>query len=104
MFDQDPIPSVQGTDLIGAFRETAPKDPTAEAETRKLEFIKQLRDDDRWEALKDFIDDLIRQYKDVVLVDSDTPETIGFKYLVSKRVVEVLELVKSLPDKLDQIK
>ena len=84
--------------IMGAFKENEPEEPKLEQE--KLEFIKGLSGDDRWEAFKKVIDDMESQYRNINLVDSDTPESIGYKYLVSRTVIEVLEIIKNLPDNL----
>lgn len=92
------IPSIVGSpkSLMTAFKEI--KEPNPTQEDIKLALISELSTDPRWEAVVEYIDGLITRYVNVEITPTDTPESVGVKYMVAEKVMKILEPLRKLPE------
>lgn len=92
------IPPIMGRDVINAFKKI--KEPTITSEDRKLMSISELQGDPRWELVVEYIDGLISSYVKVDITESDTPTTVGVKYMIADKIMKILTPLRTLPEDL----
>ena len=95
---EDAIPPIMGTDVVSAFKEI--KEPTIGEEDRKLMSISELQGDPRWELAVEYMEGLISTYVKVDILPTDTPSSIGIKYMVADKVMKILAPLLTLPEDL----
>ncbi len=87
-------------DTTKVFIEAIKQIPTVETETENDELISSLYQDPRYEALKGYIDTLITQLDNLegIINQTDSPEEIGFRYMIAKVARTYLKTVRDLPE------
>lgn len=72
--------------------------PTVKIQTEQENKIASLVNSDGFKALQEYIDKQISfLYDDVAVGAKDTPETVGFRYLVSSSTIGYLKSIRDLP-------
>lgn len=88
-------------------RELVTKKPKLEYKKRDENLILELADDERWGAIKKVIDMRIEYLKNLLnpfsgqfIIEKDTPEMVGFKFLIVSAVIDFLINIRDLPDQI----
>ena len=90
---------------VALLRELVSKKPKSEFKPQDESLISQLADDGRWIAVKKAIDlkieylrNLLNPFSGQFIIENDTPEMVGFKFLIVSAVIDFLTEVRDLPD------
>lgn len=85
------------------------KKPKAEYKKKDEDLIADLVNDQRWEAMKKVIDlrieylkNLLNPFSNQFIIEKDTPEMIGFKFLIVSAVIDFLTEIRDLPEMIEK--
>lgn len=92
--------AVPSNDVVRTFKKIEEEIIPAEKAAEKADSeIGQLSVDPRWLKMKEAIDAQVRMWeKEIPIEVTDTPESIGFRYLAGRLVAGALKAVRDLPD------
>ena len=87
-------------DTTKVFIEAIKEIPNVETERENDELISSLFMDPRFTALQDYINSMIKQLDNLegIIQPSDSPEEIGFRYMIAKVAKTYLITVRDLPE------
>lgn len=93
-------------DTTQVFLKSIKEIPDVETEKENDELISALYLDPRFTALKDYIDTMIDQLDRLegIIEPTDSPETIGFRYMIARVAKSYLETVRDLPETLANVR
>lgn len=80
--------------------------PPVEQEEEKDKLISSLHLHPGWDAMSEYLDTMIEQLDNLegVIEPTDTPEEIGFRFMISRVTKSYLETVRDLPEALSNVR
>lgn len=95
---------VPSNDVIRTFKKIEEEIQPAEKLAEKSDNeIGQLSVDPRWLKMKETLDQQIAQWERQIPIEvTDTPESVGFRYIAARLVAGALKAVRDLPDAIAQ--
>ena len=93
------VPSVTKT-----FRKIVEEKPVEKVKDDLLKQVQALEAYPAWKAMQEIIDEIIATYDNIDIDPSETPEQIGFRYMVSRVLKEELTIIRNLPVNLGKLK
>lgn len=77
--------------------------PVIKIKTDEENKIASLVNSDGFKALQRYINRQIELLSDVAVGNQDTPETVGFRYLVSSATISYLKSIRDLPQRYTEL-
>lgn len=97
------LSAIPGGAVFDTFQKLVER-PVIKKETTRQTKIASLVNSDGFKAIQEVIDRMIDDLRDIPIdPKTDTPESVGFRYLASKVTIEYLTNIRNLPQRQDEL-